>query len=116
MIDALMTTLLILTRLLQPSIQKLVGSLATDCLIHLTEEVVRTDAFTEAVPGVNAALLDLKSELSSAIDQDLLAEALQKAGIRAVKRKEKYDQTVRKAPEDYATFVYIMSLVGVIHS
>src|SRR6267154_430902 len=81
---------------LQPSIQKLVGSLGSDCLTHLTEEAVHTDAYTQDTPGVRDALLALEAEFSSPVDPDLLAEALRKAPIRVAKRKETYDQTVRQ--------------------
>jgi hypothetical protein len=78
----------------QPSIQKLVGNLSTDCLTHLTEEAVHTDAYTQDTPGVKTALRDLQTEFSSAINPVLLAEALQKAPIRATRRKHMYNQTV----------------------
>lgn len=78
----------------QPSIQKLVGNLGSDCLPHLTEEAVHTDADTQATPGIENALLALKEEFSSSVNSDLLAEALRKAPIRAAKRKAAYDETV----------------------
>jgi proteasome activator subunit 4 len=82
---------------MQPSIQKLVGNLSTDCLTHLTEEAVHTDAYTQDTPSVKTALRDLKTEFSSsAVDPGLLAEALQKALIRATRRKNMYNRTVRK--------------------
>lgn len=80
---------------MQPSIQKLVGSLASDCLIHLTEEAVHTDAFNEDVPGVRDALTALKSEFSpSTVDKAALLETLKKAPIRGAKRRDRYQQTV----------------------
>ena len=79
----------------QPSIQKLVGNLSTDCLTHLTEEAVHTDAYTQDTPGVKTALRDLRTEFS-AVDPGLLAEVLQKAPIRATRRKHMYNQTVGK--------------------
>jgi proteasome activator subunit 4 len=75
----------------------LVGSLGSDCLTHLTEEAVHTDAYTQDTPGVTDALFALEAEFSSSpVDPDLLAEALRKAPIRVAKRKETYDQTVRE--------------------
>jgi proteasome activator subunit 4 len=80
---------------LQPSIQQLVGKLGSDCLTHLKEEAVHTDAYTQDTSGVKTALLALEAEFSSsAVDPHLLAEALQKAPIRAARRKHMYDQTV----------------------
>jgi hypothetical protein len=82
---------------LQPSIQKLVGNLGSDCLTHLTEEAVHTDAYTQDTPGIKKALLALEAEFSSSVvDPDLLANALQKAPTRIAKRKYRYDQTVPK--------------------
>lgn len=68
--------------------------MSSDCLTQLREEVSHTDAFTEETPGVQQALLALETDLSSAIDQDLLARSLSAAAVRAAKRNERYDQTV----------------------
>jgi proteasome activator subunit 4 len=79
----------------KPSIQKLVGNLGTDCLTHLTEEAVHTDAYTQDTPRIKDALLDLEKEFSSSpIDPDLLTEALQKAPVRVDKRSYTYDRTI----------------------
>jgi len=64
-------------------------------LIHLTEEAVRTDAYTQDVPGVKEALINLEAEFSSSVvDPDLLAETLQKAAARVARRQERYSLTV----------------------
>ncbi|GLB36441.1 putative protein with domain of unknown function (DUF3437) [Lyophyllum shimeji] len=79
----------------KPSIQKLVGTLAQDCLGHLTEEAVHTDAYTLATPGVEAALDDLMSEFSpNVVDRRLLKEAWDKASVRIRKRAEVYNVAV----------------------
>ncbi|KAF8898414.1 hypothetical protein BD779DRAFT_1607229 [Infundibulicybe gibba] len=80
----------------KPSIQKLVNNLAQDCLSHLKEESVNTDIYTLATPRVESALSELKQELSlSAIDQNLLAEVLDKGVVRIAKRGVVYHETWR---------------------
>jgi hypothetical protein len=79
----------------QPSIQKLVSSVANDAVTNLAEETTRTDAFTEGAPQVKLAVDALRADLSpELIDQDLLSEALHKSVARAETRERKYAQTV----------------------
>ncbi|KDQ54780.1 hypothetical protein JAAARDRAFT_134622 [Jaapia argillacea MUCL 33604] len=71
----------------KPSVQKLVGSLAHDCLAHLSEESVHTDSYLEDAPRIDEALLRLEEEFSSAlVDRNLLAQVLQKSPARASSR------------------------------
>jgi proteasome activator subunit 4 len=80
---------------LQPSIQKLVASVANDAITNLAEETTRTDAYNESVPEVKAAIDALRAELSpDLIDHDLLDEALQKSITRGEARERKYAPTV----------------------
>lgn len=73
----------------------MVNNLAQDCLGHLAEEAVHTDAYIIDIPGVEDALQALKSEFSSSIiNQSLVDEALNKAQIRIAKRNTVYDETV----------------------
>lgn len=79
----------------QPSIQKLVNSVANDAISNLAEETTRTDAYADSVPAVKLAVDALGVELSpNLIDHDLLSEALQKSSIRALARESKYSETV----------------------
>lgn len=64
--------------------------------MHLTEEAVHSDAYTQATLGVGQALLELQAEFTpSAVDQELLAEVKRKAPVRVAKRREEYEKTVR---------------------
>lgn len=64
---------------------------AQDVLLHLNEEAVHTDAFTEAVPRLDDALLQLEGEFSSNfIDRDILAEATQKVAPRVALREDSH--------------------------
>lgn len=81
---------------LQPSIQKLVGNLATDCLSHLHEDAVHTDAYSLESPRVDAALDDLVAEFSpSFVNASSLAESLAKSPRRVANRNALHIQTVR---------------------
>jgi proteasome activator subunit 4 len=83
---------------IQPSIQKLVNALAKDCLVHLSEESVHTDAYSLATPRVRDALRDLATEFTpSFVDQAVLAEAVAKRGVRLEKRDVIYNQIVSPA-------------------
>ncbi|KAG6910583.1 hypothetical protein DXG01_009534 [Tephrocybe rancida] len=80
----------------KPSVQKLVNNLAGDCLGHLTEEAVHTDAYLLATPGVESALQDLLTEFSpNFVDRRLLKEAVEKTSVRISRRDEVYDNTWR---------------------
>ena len=82
----------------QPSIQKLVSSVANDAITNLAEETTRTDAFPESTPQVKLAVDALRADLSpELIDQDLLSEALHKSIARGEARERKYAQTVSLA-------------------
>jgi proteasome activator subunit 4 len=75
-------------------VQKLVSTNSADCLIHLNEEVVRTAAYTADVPGVDAALCDLKVELESGVlDDGLWRTAVQMAPKRVQRRLQEHDET-----------------------
>ena len=79
----------------QPSVQKLVGSVAQDALVYLNEESCHTDGFTEDVPGVLAALEDLTGEFSRPIvDQAILRAAEGKSTARITLKNRRYAETV----------------------
>ena len=68
---------------LQPSVQKLVGTVAQDALVYLNEESCHTDAFIEDVPGVLRALELLKQEFASpVVDKAVLQASAAKCGAR----------------------------------
>ncbi|KAA1468528.1 hypothetical protein DENSPDRAFT_833844 [Dentipellis sp. KUC8613] len=79
----------------KPSIQKLVNSVAHESAVHLAEEAVRTDTYSDDVPGVLEVLEALKTEFSSAlVDATLLDEARKKSPIRAEIKLRRYNETV----------------------
>lgn len=69
--------------------------MALECLSQLKEEITHTDAFPEDMPDVQQALTLLQSNMTKAVDQDLLDRSLRAASVRMVKRNEAYDETVR---------------------
>lgn len=70
--------------------------MAQDCLTHLNEEAVFTDAYTMETSRVDDALRDLESEFSpSFIDQEVLKEAMDKVSVRVARREAEYTHTVR---------------------
>jgi proteasome activator subunit 4 len=72
-----------------------VNSLASDCVGHLNEEAVHTDAYILDTPRLDSVLEDLRSEFScSFIDQELLADVMGKAHIRIMRREDVYNNTV----------------------
>ncbi|KAG6820769.1 hypothetical protein H0H93_012033 [Arthromyces matolae] len=80
----------------KPSIQQLVTSVAGDCLTHLAEESVHTDAYLLPTPGVDAAIESLIVEFSpSFVDQQLLREVTDKSSVRISRRGAIYDETWR---------------------
>lgn len=80
---------------LQPSIQKLITSLAQDCLVHLNEEATNADGYTLETPRVDQALSDLESEFSSSfVDRKLLEVGAEKSTARVVRRDVVYNDTV----------------------
>jgi len=77
-------------------VQKLVNSLAQDCLTLLSEEAIHTDAYLLETPRVDEALLAIDPELSSQpVPTSLLKEALSKYQVRIAKRSTVYNNTVR---------------------
>jgi hypothetical protein len=80
---------------LQPSVQKLITSLAQDCVVHLNEEATHTDAYALDAPRVDQALFNLESEFSSSfIDQKFLEKATEKSNARVARRDVVYNDTV----------------------
>ena len=78
----------------QPSIQKLVASIAQDCLSNLNEEATPTEAYKLPIPRLDDVLKDLEQEISRGLDQRLLEESMHKARIRIQKREAVYHDTV----------------------
>jgi proteasome activator subunit 4 len=92
-----MTSLLECQHEEKPSIQKLVASIASDCVSHLSEESVHTYAFTHDAPGVRQALQDLAKEFSpTMVDQQLLKISLDKSKFGAVRREKRNAETVSR--------------------
>ena len=80
----------------QPSIQKLVANLGQEALVHLAEEVISTDAYTEKIPGVDEAVQGLEEEFgATVVDRALTEEAKVKSAERCRKRAETDRRTVR---------------------
>lgn len=87
------------TNCLQPSVQKLVTSLAKDCMVHISEEVTYVDAYVLETPRVDQALFDLESEFSTSfVDQNLLKTAIEKSKARVIRRDVAYNDTVCATP------------------
>jgi len=81
--------------LAQPSIQKLVSNCASECLAHLSDEAVHSEAYREDIPGVLKALDDLEGAFSdSLVDKPLLEEALGKADARFTAEIQKHEKNV----------------------
>ncbi|KAJ3807112.1 hypothetical protein F5876DRAFT_90743 [Lentinula aff. lateritia] len=79
----------------KPSIQKLVNSFAYECLIHLHEDVLHTDAYALQTPTIDQALSHLSQEFPSTfIPEKQLADALSKAPNRVSKRNSIYEKTI----------------------
>lgn len=79
----------------QPSIQKLVSNCASECLAHLSDEAVHSEAYREDIPGVLVALDDLEGAFSdSLVDKALLKEALEKMEARFTAETQKHEQNV----------------------
>ncbi|KAG1755009.1 uncharacterized protein EDB91DRAFT_1096702 [Suillus paluster] len=84
----------------KPSIQKLVTTFSTDCLIHLSEEVIRTSAYTASTPGVQASIRTLEAEFSAAVvEKSLMAAAVESVAKRARRCLEETDKTVHSILE-----------------
>ncbi|KAG2062138.1 hypothetical protein BDR06DRAFT_978583 [Suillus hirtellus] len=84
----------------KPSIQKLVTTFSTECLIHLGEEVIRTSSYTAPTPGIESSIRTLEEEFSPAIiDSELTKVAVECAAKRAKRCLEESDKTVRSILE-----------------
>ncbi|KIJ68675.1 hypothetical protein HYDPIDRAFT_106916 [Hydnomerulius pinastri MD-312] len=84
----------------KPSVQKLVSTYSTECLIHLNEEVVRTAAYSADTPGVDTALRDLKAELvPCVIDEVLLRTAKEMSPRRVHRRLQEHEKTLKSVLE-----------------
>lgn len=80
---------------MKPSVQKLVSTNSSDCLIHLNEEAIRTAAFSADVPRVSIALRDLEVELDARnMDNELRRSALAVAPKRILKQLQEHEDTV----------------------
>lgn len=87
-----------LLRSIQPSIQKLVANITSESLVHLTEEAVNTDTYTDDTPDLRDAARELVQEFGpQVLDRDLAEEARRKAGVRRQRRIATEKQTVRRA-------------------
>jgi proteasome activator subunit 4 len=79
-------------------VQKLVNSVAHDCLAHLNEEAMHTDAYVLDTPRIDEALVALEPEFSNRlVSKSLLKEAMSKSEVRVAKRSMAYDQTVSRS-------------------
>ncbi|KAJ3576133.1 hypothetical protein NP233_g629 [Leucocoprinus birnbaumii] len=79
----------------KPSIQKLVASVASDCIGMINEFTIHAEAYDIDTPRVDEALRDLESEFSqNFIDRQLLDEAVSKGRLRCEQRNEIYHSTV----------------------
>ena len=80
---------------LQPSVQKLITSLAQDCVLHLDEEATHTVGYTLDTPRVDQALFDLESEFSTSfVDRTFLTKTVEKSTVRVIRRNIVYNDTV----------------------
>lgn len=78
--------------------QKLVNSLAQDCVTHLNEEALHTDAYVLETPRVDEALVGLEVEFSSQlVPKSVLKEAMSKSEARVAKRGMTHNNTVRRS-------------------
>lgn len=100
---------------MQPSIQKLVTNCASECLAHLSDEAVHSEAYREDIPGVLVVLDDLEGEFSgSLVDKALLEEALEKMEARFTMETRKHERNVRRSPvHDMFRTLYRNVAVGV---
>lgn len=85
-----------LTWAVQPSIQKLVGSVAQDALTFLSDEALHTVSYGEEVLDLNNALDDLATEFSSSmIEPQLLQRAQEKSVALGEARRKRHADSVR---------------------
>ncbi|KAJ6574754.1 hypothetical protein B0H19DRAFT_932973 [Mycena capillaripes] len=79
----------------KPSVQKLAGSVASDCAGHLREESGHTEAYSLEAGRLEDALVSLETEFSSSgPDPKLLNEAAAKSLVRTSRRSEMYTTMV----------------------
>ncbi|TCD70651.1 hypothetical protein EIP91_002372 [Steccherinum ochraceum] len=79
----------------KPSIQKLVGSVVQDALVHLTEEGVHTASFSDQIPRLDQTLEWVAQDFSSKlINQELFNECVAKSQPRVAQRQQLYHNTV----------------------
>lgn len=79
----------------KPSIQKLVSSVSQDCLSHLNEEAVHTEAYSLQTAQIDNDLDELLAEFTPVfVDETLLRAATGKTAARSVARLAAYDETV----------------------
>ncbi|KAG2149717.1 armadillo-type protein [Suillus cothurnatus] len=84
----------------KPSIQKLVTTFSTECLIHLSEEVIRTSAYTAPTPGVDSSIRTLEEEFSPAVIDRKLTKAAVECAVKRIKQcLEETNETVRSILE-----------------
>ncbi|KAG9314593.1 hypothetical protein JVU11DRAFT_5396 [Chiua virens] len=79
----------------KPSVQKLVSTNSSDCLIHLNEETIHTAAYSADVPRLNLAIRDLEADLETRIDSELRENALAVAPKRVRKQLQEYEDTIK---------------------
>ena len=91
---------------MQPSIQKLVSNCASECLAHLSDEAVHSEAYREDIPGVIAALDDLEGVFNdSVLDRALLKVALDRMEVRFTAETQKHEKNVRCHPRGRISFI-----------
>lgn len=89
--------------------QKLVNSVAQDCLIYLNEELMQTDAYVLETPRVDNALVALELEFSGQmVSKSLLKEAVSKSEVRVAKQSMAYNNTVRRCHTCLTRFTLIL--------
>lgn len=75
--------------------QKLIGSVAQDSYIYLTEEAIHTDSYAGNTPGVLQVAQSLWEDCkNSSIDRALLAQCLEQNFVRTQKKAQSYNDTV----------------------
>lgn len=79
----------------QPSVQKLITSVAAETIVQLAEETLFTDAYTLPILGAAKAMAELQSEFPAKLDKGVLDEALKKAPLRVALNREARERTVR---------------------
>ncbi|KAF7784715.1 hypothetical protein Agabi119p4_880 [Agaricus bisporus var. burnettii] len=79
----------------KPSVQKLVSSVANDCMGLINENTIHSEAYTLETPRLDETLRDLENEFSeNFVDKELLDEALHKGKLRFERRNRVHHETV----------------------